>query len=191
MDAIRPHEFGKAVFGYQQVENALAVAFGVTVAGRPALRGRIQHLRRLGLTPRSGRGKVIPYDFEWAARWYLALLLTMRLGRDPRVAVQVFEEGNFDRVLKQAVKADLAENHVVATINSSRQGPLIFAFASMSMPLGSLLNGFDTVVTAIDLTASLRRLAGALTAEVGVEEVRPVKKQLSGTSGRARRRVRN
>jgi hypothetical protein len=192
MDAIRPHEFGKVVFGYQQVENALAVAFGVTVASRPALRGRIQHLRRLGLTPRSGRGKVIRYDFGWAARWYLALLLTMRLGRDPRVAVQVLRRGeNFGEVFKQAMKADRAENHVVATINSSRQGPLIFGFASMSMPLGSLLNGFDTVVTAIDLTASLRRLAGALTAEVGVEEGRPVKKQLSGASGRARRRAQN
>jgi hypothetical protein len=187
MDAIRPH--GKAVFGYQQVENALAVAFGVTVAGRPALRGRIQHLRRLGLTPPSGRGKSIRYDFQWAACWYLALLLTMRLGRDPKVAVRVLAEGYFDRVFKRAMKADRAEDHIVATINSSRQGPIIFGYASMSMPLGSLLNEFDTVVTLIDLTASLRRLAGALTAEVGVEEVRSIKKQLSGPSGLPRRRA--
>jgi hypothetical protein len=34
MDSIRPHEIGMAMFGYQQVENALAVVFGVTVAGR-------------------------------------------------------------------------------------------------------------------------------------------------------------
>jgi hypothetical protein len=60
----------------------------------------------------------------------------------------------------------------------------------MSLPLGDLLDGFDTVVTVIDLTASLRRLAAALTASAG-EEVRSVKKQLSGASGRARRRARN
>jgi hypothetical protein len=188
MDAIRPHELGKVVFGYQEVENALAVVFGVTAAGRPALKGRIQHLRRLDLTPPSGRGQVIRYDFEWVACWYLGLVLTMRLGRDPRVAVQVLRTETFGQVFQQAMKADRTENHVVVTINSSRRGPLIFGYASMSLPVGDLLDGFDSVVTVIDLTASLRCLAAALTAEVGVEEVRPVKKQLSG-SGRARRRA--
>jgi hypothetical protein len=185
MNGIRPHEIGTAVFGYQQVENALAVVFGVTVAGRPALRGRIQHLRRLGLTPRSGRGKVIPYDFEWAARWFLALLLSVRLGRDPKVAVEVVKTKNFDLILRQAMQVDWPE--VVVTIDASRRGPPIFGFASMSMSVGSLLDRPDAVVTVFNLTTSLRRLAAALNA--GEEEVRSVKKQLSGASGRGRRRA--
>jgi hypothetical protein len=65
-------------------------------------------------------------------------------GRDPRIAVQVLTKGNFDEVFRRAMKADRAENHVVVTINSSRTGPLIFGYASMSLPLGDLLDGFDT-----------------------------------------------
>src|SRR5215471_20164583 len=87
MTATNPHENVQAAFGLLQVEQALATVFGVKAAGLPALRGRIQHLRRLGLTPPSARGKVIQYDFGWAARWYLALVLTIRAGRDPSQAV--------------------------------------------------------------------------------------------------------
>jgi hypothetical protein len=103
--------------------------------------------------------------------------------------VKALTKGNFDEVFKRAMKADRSEDHVLVTINSSRRGPLIFGYTTMSLPLGALLDGFDTVVTVINLTASLRRLGGALTAGAGVERVRSVKKQLSGASGRGQRRA--
>jgi hypothetical protein len=68
---------------------------GADAAGQAGwLRGRIQHLRRLGLTPPSARGHVI-YTFEWAARWLLALRLE-RVGPDPADIVEFFA-ANWDR----------------------------------------------------------------------------------------------
>src|SRR5260370_19370578 len=75
-------------WGLPQVEDALASVFDIKPSGRPALVGRIQHLRRLELTPKSGRGVPVAYTFDWVCRWYLALLLTIRLGRDPTQAVE-------------------------------------------------------------------------------------------------------
>src|SRR5262249_61889689 len=94
MAARRVHERANpaapGTYSYSQVESALARVFGADAAGQAGwLRGRIQHLRRLRLTPPAGRGSV-DYDFEWAARWLLALRLE-RVGADPAGIVAVFE----------------------------------------------------------------------------------------------------
>jgi hypothetical protein len=82
-------------YTYSQVESALARVFGADAAGQAGwLRGRIQHLRRLGLTPPADGGFVV-YDFEWSARWLLALRLE-RVGPDPADIVAFFE-ANWDR----------------------------------------------------------------------------------------------
>ena len=82
-------------YSYSQVESALACVFGADAAGQAGwLRGRIQHLRRLRLTPPAEGGPVI-YNFEWAARWLLALRLE-RVGLNPADIVAFFEQ-NWER----------------------------------------------------------------------------------------------
>jgi hypothetical protein len=99
MAAIKANESAKPVSGgftYAQVEAALARVFGADAAGQTGwLRGRIQHLRRLGLTPTPPEGGRVAYDLEWAARWLLALRLE-RVGLDPTHVVRFFE-ANWDR----------------------------------------------------------------------------------------------
>src|SRR5262249_2332111 len=104
MAARRVHERANpaapGTYSYSQVESALARVFGADAAGQAGwLRGRIQHLRRLRLTPPAGRGSV-DYDFEWAARWLLALRLEPG-GADP-AEIGAFFEANWDR--KQGAK---------------------------------------------------------------------------------------
>jgi hypothetical protein len=99
MPATRVQETAKPAsaggFSYAQVEAALARVFGADTEGQAGwLRGRIQHLRRLGLTP-PAEGGPISYTFEWAARWLLALRLE-RVGVSP-VAVVKFFEANWER----------------------------------------------------------------------------------------------
>jgi hypothetical protein len=90
MSATKTQEHVKPIpggFTYSQVESALARVFGADAAGQAGwLRGRIQHLRRLGLTPPAEGGPVI-YNFEWAARWLLALRLE-RVGLNPADIVE-------------------------------------------------------------------------------------------------------
>jgi hypothetical protein len=82
-------------FTYAQVEAALARVFKVDAADQANwLRGRIQHLRRLKLTPPAGGGPV-SYDFLWAARWLVALRLEL-LGLNPKDVVEFFAE-NWER----------------------------------------------------------------------------------------------
>jgi len=96
--AATAHESAKPVPGgltYSQVESALGRVLGADAAGQAGwLRGRIQHLRRLGLTPPADRGPLI-YTFEWAARWLVALRLE-RIGLKPADVVAFFE-ANWDR----------------------------------------------------------------------------------------------
>jgi hypothetical protein len=98
MPATKPQESAKPVLGgfaYAQVETALGRVFGADAAGQTGwLRGRIQHLRRLGLTPPAEGGPIV-YTFEWAARWLLALRLE-RVGLNPADIVAFFE-ANWDR----------------------------------------------------------------------------------------------
>jgi hypothetical protein len=80
------------MFGYASVEGALAKVFGMPPAVQAGmLRGRLIHLRRLGLAPKgSGRGKRIEYDRDAAYRWLIALKLE-DVGVDPLVAINLIE----------------------------------------------------------------------------------------------------
>jgi hypothetical protein len=78
-----------AGYAYGEVETAIAQILKVDAEAKAGwLRGRIQHLRRLGLTPAADRGPVI-YTFEWAAAWLLALRLE-RIGLTPAAVVKFF-----------------------------------------------------------------------------------------------------
>jgi len=98
MPATKAKEHAKPVSAghtYGEVESAIGRVFGVDAEAQAGwLRGRIQHLRRLGLTPPADRGPVV-YTFEWAARWLLALRLE-RVGLSP-VAIVNFFSDNWER----------------------------------------------------------------------------------------------
>jgi hypothetical protein len=83
-------------YTYGQIEKALATALGVDAAGQVGwLRGRIQHLRRLGLTPEGpGRGRTINYTREDADQWLIALALAHG-NADPTRLVQLIKK-NWD-----------------------------------------------------------------------------------------------
>src|SRR5258708_5329193 len=181
---MNPHVNVETVIGLPQVEQALATVFGVKSAGLPALRGRIQHLRRLGLTPPSGRGQVIQYDFGWCARWYLALLLTIRLGRDPVQAVRFIKE-NWGRPFRKDLAAaearvdankaglgDLVEVarhveqpdlHVILTFDADGGLPVVGHTRVRGMPsfAAFLADGPGRIVTILDLTVHLKQLDAA------------------------------
>src|SRR5215468_3025722 len=95
-DVGQSEKAANAGFGYYVVEAALAEMFGVhRKADREGwFRSRLIYVRRSGITPRSGRGKVIEYDFEWIAKWYLVLLFTLRLGREPKMVLETLKRWN-------------------------------------------------------------------------------------------------
>jgi hypothetical protein len=75
--------------GYEDVETVLAQTFGVRPAEQKKwFRAKMTYIRRFGLTPVSGRGRVIRYDTDWITRWYFALLLLIRADRDPAKVIQ-------------------------------------------------------------------------------------------------------
>ena len=94
MSAKQPRVSGKAGYPYAAVETALADVFDVDPAAqRGWLRGRIQHLRRLGLTPEGpGKGKTIAYSGEDVDKWLLALELA-HFRIDPVMAVASIKKG--------------------------------------------------------------------------------------------------
>jgi len=187
MDGKTTQKAAKAAYGYATLERALGKVFGVKPAAREkSFRARIIHLRRLGLTPQSGRGEVIAYDDEWAARWYLGLLLTMRLGRDPKLVAEYIKanwsrpgETNLRVLVKQARAAQRPEDHVILTIDHGGVSePLVVRYVTGITGKGMEAIGHslagdgptDRLVTLFDLTAGLHRLHDALAA---VGEVSP------------------
>jgi len=71
------------MWSYAEVETALARLHMCPPEKIGALRGRLQHLQKLGLKPSSpGKGKRISYSAEDAAQWALALELA-EFGVDP------------------------------------------------------------------------------------------------------------
>jgi hypothetical protein len=71
---------------YAHVEAAIARVFGLKEADGK-LKGRIQHMRRLGLTPPSDGGPVAYDTTDWPDQWIIGLELEYA-GLDPITAVQ-------------------------------------------------------------------------------------------------------
>lgn len=79
------------MYSYAQAETVLARLFGAgnEAAQRGAFRGRLKHLKRLGvpLDVSPGRGKRIQYGIEYIYQWALCLELE-EFGLDPTIIVQ-------------------------------------------------------------------------------------------------------
>jgi hypothetical protein len=179
------------------VEPALASLF--RPIGLPALRGRIQHFRRLGLTPPAVPGRAVQYDFDWTARWFLALLLTIRRGDDPVVAVKVIKRqwgrpGRIDRAtaekmfyhgegmqlglgdVVQIARYAKPADRVIATVDMDKSGLPVFGAAPLTAmsSVGHFLagdpDGALPVVTIFDLSEHMRRLDAALAAASAQDE---------------------
>jgi hypothetical protein len=75
-------------YAYAELETAVAFAVGAgPVHQRGSLRGRLKHFQKLGLPDlKTGKGRQIPYTYEHAAQWVIALLLA-QTGLDPVVIV--------------------------------------------------------------------------------------------------------
>jgi hypothetical protein len=81
-----------AGYGYATVEKALAKVFNADPgAQRGALRGRIKHLQRLGLTPkRPDKGRIIKYSDAAVWAWMIALELE-EFGLDPTIIASLIK----------------------------------------------------------------------------------------------------
>lgn len=81
-----------ARYSYGEVETALAAVFGIDRAGQVGwLRGRLQHVRRLGLVADSpGRGRTIEYTREDAEKWLVAIELEY-FNADPAKVVELIK----------------------------------------------------------------------------------------------------
>jgi hypothetical protein len=81
-----------SMLAYSQVEEALANAFSILPEAMGAFRGRINHLRRLGLVPSSpGKGQRISYDREHIYKWAIGLELA-EFGVDPGLIKFIIEK---------------------------------------------------------------------------------------------------
>ena len=184
MPAIKPQDPAKlAPLNYALVEKALAKVFGIDAAGQAGrLRGRIQHLRKLGLTPPTDGGPVA-YGDEWLTKWLLALELE-HFGVDPRQAAELIEkrwEPPRKRDANQAVqRGEPTFIELVAVARAERHdlivtvqfGPMdrrpIIGFFFAGMPSESAFGGWlsdDTEprrASCFSLSARLRALDRAI-----------------------------
>jgi hypothetical protein len=80
-------------YSYSALEAAIGNVFGVDEAGqRGWLRGRIQNLRRLGLTPEGpGSGRAISYDYEYGLKWLIGIEFAL-LHVDPSTTAAFIHE---------------------------------------------------------------------------------------------------
>jgi hypothetical protein len=77
------------MYTYGRVERALAQVFNVRSERMGALRGRIKHFQRVGISMSSpGKGKKIEYSFENVFRWALALEFS-EFGIDPTLIAKI------------------------------------------------------------------------------------------------------
>jgi len=190
----QPQTPANAAYSYGRIEHALAAVFGIDAAGQKGwLRGRLQHVRRLGLVADSpGRGRTIDYTPDDAAKWLFVLTLE-RMRFDPTLAVKLVEaqwgrpgrkerdpveaahrgEATLCELVAAARQASRPAEHVIITVDfSSISGvPVIgHTWASEGMKsLGSWLAFGDPqkpaarLVTIFDLSDLLHRLDAALT----------------------------
>ncbi len=143
MDRNRAQNPANAHYSYGQVESALAAVFGIDAAGqRGWLRGRLQHVRRLGLVAASpGRGRSIEYTRDDADKWLVAIELEhFNLGVDPTKVVELIKrrwaaparkrsgteafqrgEASLSDLVAQARASRDSENDVIVTV---RFGPM-------------------------------------------------------------------
>jgi hypothetical protein len=208
MSAKEPH-----TYPYADVERALAAVFGVDAVGRAGwLRGRLQHFRRLGLTPDGpGKGKTIAYAVEDIDKWLIGLEMA-HLRLDPTLIVELIkrnwgppdDERNaaeaFDR--GEATLRDLvtvARSHqspadvlVTVTFDAMAKLPAIVGYTTMLGidSFGGWIGGDDREkprrASIFDLSDRIRRLDRALAAPPPP----PLPGGLAGQILRAARRAR-
>jgi hypothetical protein len=178
MDSMTPHP---PTLGYEDVERVLADLFAVKPRDREGwFRGKLIYLRRNGLTPPSGRGRVIAYDREWITKWFLALLLTLRLDRDPAKVIQFLMaewsrrvspsavdrgEGTLREIAARARESKHRDDHVILTIDHDLSGALTVRYMTGIRAMeafGYSLAEDGRLVMVFDLTVALRRLDDAI-----------------------------
>jgi hypothetical protein len=138
----QPQKPAKAAFSYGEVETALARVFGYDTADQHGwLRGRLQHMRRLGLVADSpGRGRTIEYTREDAVRWLVAIELA-HAGADPVLIVDLIKraweaprkrpasdafargEASLGELVEEARKSRVAGSDVIVTVYFGPLGP--------------------------------------------------------------------
>ena len=183
MLATKPHPPAKPALSYALVETALAKVFGIDAAGQAGwLRGRIQHLRRLGLTPQTVRGPVA-YGDEWLVKWLIALELEY-FEVDPRQVVELIDKGwkpphkrdaheavqRGEATLSELVAVARAERHdLIVTVQFGPMGrrPYVgcyFAGLSSESAFGGWLSGDGEPhrASCFSLSARLRALDRAV-----------------------------
>ena len=116
-------------YSYSEVETALARVYRLDSADGK-LKGRIQHLRRLGLTPPAHGGPVAyTPKSQWAEKWLVALELA-HLNVDPTTAVEFIAkswEPPRKRDVDRAVDAGVATLGELVTVARTRTDSLVLS----------------------------------------------------------------
>jgi hypothetical protein len=179
-------------YSYAQAEAALARVFGVEPVAMPRLRGRIDHLRKLGLRDeRPGKGQTVAYGETMILKWLTALILETA-GQDPKKVVQ-FVSATWERrrghdlpnpsLAELWAHARISDTDVLAVIRIDHFGsematsvPFLLSWqplASTKLDEGLQYEfetrlGWEEAVTLVfNLSAWQRRLDGALAAVGG------------------------
>jgi hypothetical protein len=164
----QPQASADAPYSYGQIEHALAQVFGIDAAGQKGwLRGRLQHVRRLGLVADSpGRGRTIDYALDDADKWLVAIELEHfgQLGADPTKVVElikrVWNPPARKRSASEAVargEASLRDLVAVARASRRRDTDLILTVRFEAMATPAKVFGY---VTASGMPSLIGWLAG-------------------------------
>ncbi len=141
---------GNSRYAYKAVESALAAVFRIDTPGREGwLRGRLQHFRRLGFTPRGagkdgGRrrrgGAAIAYSLEEVDKWLVGLELA-HLRFDPTLIVELIDQNwgrpRGDLTAQEAFDSGKAKLRDLVTVARAGERPDVMVFVwfdAMSQP---------------------------------------------------------
>jgi len=148
-------------FRYGQVEAALIAALGIAPENLGAFRGRLQHLRKLGVPdlPGPGSGQSLEYSRQDALEMMLAVELE-NIGKAPRAAAMVASS-----ILRTSDHSSAGRENVFIAFDRSFSAA--YTVLTGRKVFLRWLKSAPRAFAVIDLTACAKALDAALANQVG------------------------